>query len=131
VKSIVVDTHTASWYLSAPRKLGREAKRILTRLGRGNLRAYIPVIVVVELALLQERGRRVVGPAEIDVWVSEVEGLEVLAMDATQAAEFALLPNVVDPFDRMIVAAARCTQSILISADERITDSNLVEVMWD
>lgn len=131
MQSFVVDTHTASWYLSAPNKLGREAKRVLTRLRRGNLRVYIPVIAVVELALLQERGRRVVGPAEIDVWVSEVDGLEVLPMDAAQAAEFALLPNLVDPFDRMVVAATRSTQSILITADERITGSNLVEVLWD
>ncbi len=131
MKSLVLDTHTTSWYLSAPKRLGHAAKRMLTRVGNGQIRAYIPAIVIVELVLLRERGRRVVGPSEIDVLVSQVDGFEVLSMDALQAAEFALLPNLVDPFDRMIVAAARSSQSALITADERVTQSNLVEVIWD
>lgn len=131
MKSVVLDTHTTSWYLSAPKKLGRSAKRMLTRVGNGQLRGYVPAIAIIELVLLQEGGRRVVGPTEIDLMVSAADGFEVLPMDARQAAEFALLPNLVDPFDRLIVAAARSTNSSLLTADERIAASNLVEVIWD
>lgn len=130
MRSVVLDTHALTWYLSLPKKLGARAKRALTQVERGQMRGFIPAIVVVELVLLQESGRRVAGPKEIERLVAEQVCFEVLQLDATQASEFALLPNLVDPFDRLIVAAARSSRSTLLTADERIAASNLVEVLW-
>ncbi len=45
--------------------------------------------------------------------------------------ESSLLAGLDDPFDRMIVAAARATGRPLISADERVQDGDLVAVIWD
>lgn len=45
--------------------------------------------------------------------------------------EFAPLQTVRDPFDRMILAAARVAGAPLITADEAIHASALVEVVWD
>jgi PIN domain nuclease of toxin-antitoxin system len=52
-------------------------------------------------------------------------------LDFPQVAQFALLPGLRDPFDRMIVAAARAVGCALISADGTIADSGLVTVVWD
>ena len=35
-----------------------------------------------------------------------------------------------DPFDRMIVAAARTLALPILSADERIAESGLVDIVW-
>lgn len=59
------------------------------------------------------------------------DGLRVLPQDFDQAREFALLAVLKDPFDRMIVAAARTTRRPLITSDGIIADSGLVEVIWD
>ena len=52
-------------------------------------------------------------------------------LDLDQATEFSLLDSLPDPFDRMIVAAARSADVPLISADTVIDASALVETIWD
>jgi len=55
----------------------------------------------------------------------------VLPLDLAQAREFALLETMRDPFDRMLVAAARAAGTSLVTADTAIRDSALVEIVWD
>jgi PIN domain nuclease of toxin-antitoxin system len=45
--------------------------------------------------------------------------------------EFSLLVALSDPFDRMIVAAARVTRRPLVTGDDRIAESGLADVIWD
>ncbi|HEX9619673.1 MAG TPA: hypothetical protein VF989_06045 [Polyangiaceae bacterium] len=51
--------------------------------------------------------------------------------DLEQAGEFVLLSSLRDPFDRMIVAAARTVEHPLITSDQAIAASGLVAVIWD
>jgi PIN domain nuclease of toxin-antitoxin system len=44
--------------------------------------------------------------------------------------EFGALPQIRDPLDRLILAAARATQSRLVSADEALGGHG-VERLWD
>jgi len=91
----------------------------------------VPSIVGVEVALLSEAGRVGLGVAELQAGIQRNPSLRILLHDLEQALEFALLRSLKDPFDRMIVAAARATKRPLITADERIRDSDLVEVVWE
>jgi hypothetical protein len=54
-----------------------------------------------------------------------------LPHDLPQTLEFSLLRALDDPFDRMIVAAARAMRRPLVTADPRLADSGLVDVIWD
>jgi PIN domain nuclease of toxin-antitoxin system len=90
----------------------------------------VPAIALVEIALLQERGRFAVGVQDVVRALAGRSGYAVLALDADQALEFAGLVGVKDPMDRLVVAAARATRSPVISVDDAL-DGFGVERVWD
>ena len=127
----VLDTHALAWWAQSPKRLGRRARRALAAVDVGKANAWVPGIVGVELSLLQEAGRRLITVADLEAATRRNACVRVLPLDLLQAREFALLAAVEDPFDRMIVAAARATGRPLITGDQRIGDSGLVSVLWD
>ncbi len=131
MKDYVLDTHAFVWWAARPKRLGRAAKRALRDVDAGLARAWLPAILGVELTLLAEHGRRLIGVAELDAATKRNDLVNVLPLDLAQATEFALLGVFPDPFDRMIVAAARATARPLLTADALISESGLVEVIWD
>lgn len=131
MKEYVLDTHAFVWWAASPKRLGAEAARALRGVDAGRARAWVPSIVGVELTLIGEAGRRLVSVAELDAATRRSSEVRILTHDLAQAMEFALLGALVDPFDRMIVAAARASRRPLLTADERIRESGLVEVIWD
>jgi PIN domain nuclease of toxin-antitoxin system len=129
VKRACIDTHALSWCLLSPRRLGKAAQRWLRDAEAGRTEIVIPAIVAVEVTIVREAGRRIIGVNQID---GLLEGPFVLeSLDLVQAIEFVLLDTLADPFDRMIVAAARSAELPLITADQLITESALVETIWD
>ena len=128
--TVVLDTHTLIWHLCKPASLGKEAKRLLRMVDQGKARGLIPAITVVELSLLS-RNRRSVDPVAIEVFLRTNSAFELLPLDFAQTLEFALLTTIDDPFDRMVIAAARCSKAILLSADSTIQASGLATVVWD
>ena len=53
-----------------------------------------------------------------------------LSLDPHPLDQFAALTVIRDPFDRLIVSAARCAQAALIARDARLADCGLVETIW-
>ena len=131
MKEYVLDTHSFVWWAVRPKRLGRAAARVLRLVDAGRAQAWVPSIVGVEIALLGEAGRIRLGVTELEAAIQRNASLRILPHDLAQALEFALLGSLNDPFDRMIVGAARATQRPLITADERIRDSGLVDVVWE
>jgi PIN domain nuclease of toxin-antitoxin system len=131
MKCFVLDTHVVAWYLTKPAKLGKSAKRMLRAADEGKVRMAIPAIVLIELAMIKDLKRTVTGPVEVEALCEQSSGFEILPMDLAQAKEFVLLGSLRDPFDRLVVAAARCLGVPLFTADSNITASRLVSVVWD
>jgi len=130
MKEYVFDTHALRAYAQG-RRLGRSASRAVREIDAGRAAGWIPATVPVELALLRERGRSALGVAEVEATLARSPAVTLLRLDLAQAREFALLSALRDPFDRMIVAAARSVQLPVIIADWAITASRLVEVVWE
>lgn len=126
----VFDTHALIRYVEA-RRVGRRAARAIREIEAGRAGAWIPAVVPIELALLQERRRSTLSILEFEATLARNAAVRLLPLDLFQAREFALLPALRDPFDRMIVAAARSVQLPLVTADVGIAESGLVEVLWD
>ncbi len=126
-----IDTHALIWYLSRPKRLGRSATRLLRAADSGRAEVLIPAIVAIELTLLEEAGREVVGVPQLEALVSAQPAFALLPLDLRQAGEFILLGALQDPFDRLVVAAARAAGAPLMTADTRIEESALVEIIWD
>lgn len=131
MKSVCIDTHALVWHLSKPKRLGKSAARLLRDADRGRVSVLVPAIVGIELALLRGAGRKTVGVPQLEALIAAQPAFSVLPLDLLQTREFALLETLPDPFDRMIVAAARVAGTPLVTADMGIRESALVDVIWD
>lgn len=127
---LVADTHALVWRLTAPRKLGRAAQRAFEAADAERWLCCVPAIVLVEVALLRERGRIGVGPADVLQALRGRPGYAVLALDAEQSLEFGALVGIKDPMDRLVLAAARVSEAKLVSSDA-VFDGLGVERVWD
>jgi PIN domain nuclease of toxin-antitoxin system len=131
MKTLVVDTHALVWHLTWPKRLGKAARRQLLAVDKGVAKALIPAIVLVELTLLREAGRRVIGPLEVEAAIRMNPNISVYPMDLAQSKEFVLAGSIEDPFDRLVIAAARAADAPLLTADATIQASGLAAVIWD
>jgi PIN domain nuclease of toxin-antitoxin system len=131
VRRACIDTHALVWYLSRPKRLGRSARSLLREADSGRVSVLVPAIVAIELSLLREAGRDIVGVPQLEALLAAQPAFRLLPLDLPQAREFAFLQSVRDPFDRLILAAARMTGAPLITADATIHSSALVEAVWD
>ena len=126
-----LDTHALVWHLSKPARLGRAAARLLRDADAGRTAVLIPAIVAVELSLLRQAGRNTIGVPQLEAVLAAQPAFTLLPLDLAQAREFALLESLRDPFDRMVVAAARAAGAPLVTGDTAIHASALVDVVWD
>ena len=68
-----IDTHALVWYLSRPKRLGRAAARLLRAADAGRAEILVPAIVLIELTLLREAGRNVVGVPQVEALFARYE----------------------------------------------------------
>ncbi|MBL0218037.1 MAG: PIN domain-containing protein [Myxococcales bacterium] len=130
MKRACIDTHALVWHATRPKRLGRMAIRWLREADAGRAEIVIPAIALIELTRLREAGRGVLGIQQVEALLASGP-FELQPLDLAQTLEFAQLDTVADPFDRMIIAAARAAELPLITADGAITASALVTTIWD
>ncbi|MBP9112574.1 MAG: type II toxin-antitoxin system VapC family toxin [Polyangiaceae bacterium] len=131
MKTFVLDTHVLSWHLLSPKKIGKRARLLLREVDAGKAVAIVPSAVLLELGLLSEANRKTLSLAEASALFESHSGFSVEPLTRAHAEDFARLTSLVDPFDRMIVATARVLDLPLLTADQRISQSHLVDVIWD
>ncbi len=125
----VLDTHACVFALAAPKKLGRQARRALELADVRGTAIWLPAAVAAEIVMLKELGRTELDlPALKDAFQRTC--WRFLALDLDQVDEFAALTSIRDPFDRLIVAAARSVGAKLISRDAGLRELGLVDVVW-
>jgi PIN domain nuclease of toxin-antitoxin system len=132
--TFVTDTHALVHRLTGQnRRLGRRAHRVFERAERGLDRILIPFTVLQEIMLLSETGRiRLPVPfRELLVSLMRSENIDLGSNDPDLLLEASALTGIRDPYDRLIVAQARMTPAPLITADEKIHASRLVQTVWD
>lgn len=129
----VVDTHALSWYLIADARLSDAARARLAAGEAGFSRIFVPGIVLVELAYLQERGRVDATAVDRALGIFVDGGAYVLApLDAGTVRALGRVPRaaVPDMPDRIIAATALQYGLPLITRDAAIHRSGVVEAVW-
>jgi PIN domain nuclease of toxin-antitoxin system len=128
----LLDTHVLIRWLSAPKRLSRDQRRILADAVRRREAIAVSAITLLEIAILADKRS---GPhqAPLDQLFSELEShplLRIEPLTVAIASEVAALgPSLRDPADRAIVATARVRNLRLLTSDQRIIESNLVPVV--
>ena len=116
---VLLDTHVLIWALSAPGKLGREARALLE-----SPRAHVlfSAVSIWEIAIKARLGRADFrfSPLHIIDRAGET-GFEELSVSGSVAARVADLPlHHRDPFDRLLVAQALDLPARLLTADGQL-----------
>lgn len=127
---IVVDTHALVWQLNADAKVGRRARAQLERaLAREQL--CVSPVAFWEIELLVSRSRlRLDTTATQFRWRVLEMGIRELAIGGEEALQAAALaPVLVDPVDCFMAAAALIHGAALMTADTRLLEANVVDVL--
>ena len=118
---LLLDTHVWIWSQEDPERLGPQTKRLLTAAEHEN---HVCTVSTLELARLAATGAVSVSIA-LREWVERaLRAIQARTVQISHeiALEAYALPEPFhkDPADRLLVAASRCHQLTLLTADERI-----------
>jgi PIN domain nuclease of toxin-antitoxin system len=126
----LLDTHILIRWLIEHKRLSREQTRILDLAALRREQLAISAITLLEIVTLLE-GRRVDAVLRDIFEILETNtAFQILPIDIAVATEVARLgPSLRDPADRAIVATARVHRLRLLTSDQRIIASKLVDTI--
>jgi PIN domain nuclease of toxin-antitoxin system len=128
---ILLDTNALIWAVAEPKRLSRAAATAINAACQKDGLA-ISAITLWELAMLLSRGRiQAYGTVDASVRLL-IEGVTVKPITTEIAALSVEFPYDYprDPADRLIGATARAEGMALVSRDEKIRQSPLLQVVW-
>ena len=126
----VADTHTIIWFLSNDTRLGNQAKKILEKADEGKVIIIIPTIVLAELIFICEKKDASVKFKDILDKINESSNYIHYNLDMKVISEIANLKQIPEMHDRVITATAKLNKATLITKDENIIESGVIETLW-
>ena len=117
--NLLPDTHVLIWWIEGSSRLGPQTKEMMFRDG---VTLWVSAVAVWEMAIKTARGRlQLEPPVEETIPLLLERGFLPLPITIQHALEVRALPLLHnDPFDRMLVAQARCEDLTLVTADPAI-----------
>ena len=128
---ILLDTHVLVWAVAEPRRLSPPAAAAIRKARREDGVA-VAAISLWELAALLARGRiQAFGTVEASVRLL-VEGVTIRPLTVEIAALATQFPQEFprDPADRLIGATARAEGLLLVTRNDKIRRSPLLQTLW-
>jgi PIN domain nuclease of toxin-antitoxin system len=125
---LLLDTHALLWWLGDDAALGAKARETIADQSNA---IFVSAASLWEIAVKQALGKLEADIAEIEQAVVD-QGFERLGIEAAHVIELAGLPqHHRDPFDRMLVAQARSSDLVLLTADAQIAGYSVDRVAAD
>lgn len=126
---ITIDTHTLVWSVDEAlnHKLSSAAKQAIAKAEDSGI-VYIPTIVLLEMLRLVEKGRFLLSFDEFLIGLEQSKNHQIVPFDM-KLLRVAMAVQDLELHDRLIVATAILTNSVLISKDRAIGVSG-VTVLW-
>lgn len=130
----VTDTHALLWYLYDARELSPRVKAIFAGADRGEQQILIPVIVLVEIVYLAEKGRIAEGAVEdvLRLLNSDADNyvIEPLDLATVSALREVKRDEAPDMPDRIIAATGLSLGLPVLTRDAKIQALSNVETVW-
>jgi len=131
-RAAVADTHALLFHAAGGGRLGSKAAAHFAATERGHALTYVPAVVVWEVSLLA-RAVRINLHRPVRAFFDDLfsnPAYQFLDLSFTQVADADERRFTRDPFDALIVAAARDLSLPLITRDSVIRGAGVVEVIW-
>jgi PIN domain nuclease of toxin-antitoxin system len=128
----VADTHALVFHAAGSRTLGAKARAHFAAAEQGRAVIYVPAAVIWETCLLA-RAVRISLRRSAESFFADLfsnPAFQPLDLSATQVLLADTLRFTRDPFDGLIVAAAKDLALPLITRDGPIRESGAVKVIW-
>lgn len=129
----VTDTHPLIWYGNGKHSaLSGKVLSVFERAEKAETLIYVPAVVFWEIALLNKTGRIKLAES-FERWSDKLlskNGFAITHLETEIISEAVGYNFNTDPFDSVIVATAKQLELPLITKDNPIINSNLVEIFW-
>ena len=126
----IVDTHAPFWYRSDSPRLSAAADAVFRLAAGGAARIIVPAIVVAELFYLTRKIGQAVPPSAILADIAHSREFVFSALGQRQLERMEELDNSFEMHDRLIAAEALVNSAPVISRNDVLRRSGLVEVIW-
>ena len=125
----VTDTHPLVWYL-ANEELPNNVDEIFKASERGDGIIFVPTIVLAECYYLSEKKKI---NLDFEIILHTIEKSSNFLMTPFNIDIIRLFPkiNIKEIHDKIIVATTKFLNATLITKDKKITDSKIVETLWE
>lgn len=126
----VTDAHSFLWFITKDERLGNKAREIFRSCDKGNVIVVIPSIVLLECLYVCEKKNVHLEFREILKRIEGTFNYPIYPLDGEVVLECQDISKITDPHDRIIVATARLLNAKLITKDDKIKKSKIVETVW-
>ena len=125
---LLLDTHTALWWVNEYEKLSPKAKTML--LDEANI-LYISIVSMWEIAIKVSLGKLTELVGGVGAFLAEIEDMPILLLpvEPCYVEVVETLPFIHrDPFDRLLVATAKVDALTVLTVDENIHKYDVTSV---
>lgn len=131
IRVILLDTHALFWTVSEPERLSAKAREAISQ-ARVTTGVAITTMTLLELARLAENHRIAISGSVEQFLRSAITRVVIRQMTPEIVTQAVRLPTTFprDPADRVIAATAIIEGIPLVTADQRIQQSGVVETIW-
>lgn len=126
----VADTHALIWFFTNDPQLSTKARDVFERAERGETIIIIPTIYLMEILYVCEKKGVADKFKDILKKLKISFNYMVLDLNLEITINCADLGKVKEMHDRIIVATAKKIGAPLITADQEITNSGYIDVIW-
>ena len=126
----VADTHSIAWYFTKSKKLSTKVLQIFRNSAVGKGVIVVPTVVLAEIMDISEKKRIKVDYEEVLEKIDNSSNFEIYPLDIDTLRVARNITIISELHDRIIVATAKLLDAKLLTKDENIQKSNVVEVIW-
>ena len=126
----VVDTHALYWFQKEASRLSAAADAVFRLAATGSAQIIVPAIVVAEYYYLTQKAGLPVPPSALLADINDSREFVFSELGQPQLEKMEEVVGVPEMHDRLIAAESLVHDAPVISRDEALRESGVVDVIW-